>query len=58
MPDEDGRYRTSERSSYASPPCPVCGGRTIQQWANARSLADTEDWWIPGTYRCADPSKH
>jgi hypothetical protein len=58
MPDTGGRYRSSERSSYQSPPCSECGGRTIQRWIDASSVADTEDWWVPGTYACAEPQRH
>lgn len=56
MPDDRGRFSDVERSAYKPPPCPKCGGRTVQQWVDASDLADApgEVWSIPGSYRCAD----
>ena len=53
MPDDQGRYRLNEQSQYQSPPCPVCGGRTITTWMKAGTLADKGEWYTPGSYRCA-----
>lgn len=53
VPDPDGRLTTAERTNYDPGPCPYCGQRTVnQQWVNTRSMADTQDWWMPGRKSC------
>jgi hypothetical protein len=60
MPDDAGRYNALEQRDYQSPPCPECGGRTIQTWIDATGVADPigANLKIPGTYRCASPQSH
>ena len=57
MPDPDGRYTTAERASYDPGPCPFCGRRTlVQQWVNAKGMAETQDWWMAGRQSCRNPN--
>jgi len=59
MPDSEGRYARAERDDYKTPPCPICGSRTIQEWTDVGKPGESPGaWWRKDEVRCASPAKH
>ena len=55
MPDEKGRYRTSERGGFQEPRCPTCGDTVGASWRIATTWPEDELWWLPEPAQCTRP---